>query len=175
MRTGIRRRQRVGMALAWVALLACCVPAAIGQSDQAARSRTEVSRTATAEEIRLILTVPSGAGAEVSLVAPVPFRVGSATLTSVAQALLGRLADAMLHESLAGTRFVLEGHTDASGSAAYNLELSKRRAESVFDFLVLRGVALERLSVKAYGESRPLPGVHPYDASNRRVEVVRLH
>ena len=162
------------MALAWVALWACSVPPAIGQSDEAVRSRTAISRTATAERMRQILTVPAGSGTEVSLVAPVPFRVGSAALTAEARALLGRLADAMQHEALAGVRFVLEGHTDASGSAAYNLELSERRAESVFEFLVLRGVALERLSVQAYGESRSLPGVDPYDARNRRVEVVKL-
>ena len=174
MRTGNGRRRRVGKALAWVVLWACCVQAAIGQSDETARSRTTVSHTATAERIRQILTVPAGSGTEVSLVAPVPFRFGSAVLTSVAEALLGRLADAMLHESLAGTRFVLEGHTDASGSDAYNLGLSERRAESVFEFLVLRGVALERLRVKAYGESRSLPGVDPYDSRNRRVEVVRM-
>ncbi len=176
MMTGNCRRGRLAVrVLAGVVLWACCVMVATGQSGETARSRTAIPRTATAEHMRQILTVPTGPGTEVSLVAPVPFRLGSAALTTSAQALLGRLAEAMLHESLVGTRFVLEGHTDASGSDAYNLKLSEQRVESVFDFLVLRGVALGRLSVKAYGERETLPGVDPYDPRNRRVEVVRMH
>ena len=174
MRTRARRLSSYGRAMWWIALGACWAAAAAGQSGEAARSRTAVPRTATTEQMRQILTVPAEPGTEVSLVAPVPFRMDSAELTLAARTLLERLAVAMAHESLASRRFVLEGDTDASGSDAYNLELSKRRAASVFDFLAREGVSLERLSVRGYGERRPLQGVDPYDPRNRRVEVVRI-
>ncbi|MEQ1570748.1 MAG: OmpA family protein, partial [Myxococcota bacterium] len=49
----------------------------------------------------------------------------------------------------------IDGHADEVGSSAYNLELSTRRARSVFDALVARGVAPERLAPIGSGESRP--------------------
>lgn len=47
----------------------------------------------------------------------------------------------------------LSSHTDSRGEAAYNLELSQKRAESVVNYLVSRGVSSERLIAKGYGES----------------------
>ncbi len=69
---------------------------------------------------------------------------------------------------------ILEGHTDSIGSAAYNLKLSKRRAEAVKNALVERGIDASRLSVKAYGESKPVASNDTAEgrAKNRRVEVV---
>jgi OmpA-OmpF porin, OOP family len=73
-------------------------------------------------------------------------------------------------------RLEIQGHTDSDGSAAYNLELSQRRSESVLDYLVLFGVEPSRLQAKGYGESVP---VAPNDtaenkARNRRVELKRV-
>jgi OOP family OmpA-OmpF porin len=56
-------------------------------------------------------------------------------------------------------RLVLAGHTDATGTDAYNLALSERRANSVKKYLTSKGIETSRLTVQAYGESRP-------DASN---------
>ena len=47
----------------------------------------------------------------------------------------------------------LSSHTDARGEAGYNLELSQKRAESVVNYLVSRGVEAERLIARGYGES----------------------
>ena len=63
-------------------------------------------------------------------------------------------------------------HTDALGSDAYNMTLSKNRAKSVLDYLVGKGIAKNRLVDKAYGESIP---VAPNDNAtnrqkNRRIE-----
>ncbi len=49
----------------------------------------------------------------------------------------------------------IEGHTDSRGSEAYNLDLSRRRAESVADFLADQGVERDRMTFEGYGESRP--------------------
>jgi outer membrane protein OmpA-like peptidoglycan-associated protein len=54
-----------------------------------------------------------------------------------------------------GRNIVIEGHTCNIGTAEYNLALGERRAASVRDYLVSRGVATNRLQVRSYGEERP--------------------
>ena len=67
----------------------------------------------------------------------------------------------------------LEGHTDNRGTAAANLELSKRRVMSVARFLVARGIAPSRLRPYGFGESRPRAGnaTAPGRERNRRIEI----
>ncbi len=69
-------------------------------------------------------------------------------------------------------------HTDASGSASYNLRLSQQRAQAVMGYLIKRGIAAKRLSAKGYGETQPLNrcrrGVRCSEAEkreNRRIEI----
>lgn len=50
----------------------------------------------------------------------------------------------------------IRSHTDDIGSDAYNLDLSNRRAKSVVDYLITRGVKAAQLESKGYGESLPL-------------------
>jgi outer membrane protein OmpA-like peptidoglycan-associated protein len=71
------------------------------------------------------------------------------------------------------TNILVEGHTDSTGSDAYNLTLSKNRAQAVTSFLVNQGISKGRIDTKWYGESQP-----KYDNStvegrskNRRVEL----
>ncbi len=66
------------------------------------------------------------------------------------------------------------GHTDDAGEPTYNLLLSKRRADSVSDFLVGQGVAKSKLSASGRGEEVPLvPNTNNSNkAKNRRVEIV---
>jgi OOP family OmpA-OmpF porin len=68
-------------------------------------------------------------------------------------------------------RFVIEGHTDSDGAAEYNLGLSTRRAQTVYDYLAANGVAEDRMSVKGYGESQPMAdnSTAAGKAQNRRV------
>jgi outer membrane protein OmpA-like peptidoglycan-associated protein len=66
------------------------------------------------------------------------------------------------------------GHTDSSGSDAYNQTLSERRAESVANYLSSRGVVRARMATRGFGESQLLvnPEVTEADrAANRRVEI----
>ena len=70
---------------------------------------------------------------------------------------------------------ILEGHSDLFGTEEYNLDLSRRRAEAVKDWLV-RSLRLdgERIIVRAYGQSRPkvLEGSIEEQAINRRVDIL---
>src|SRR5262245_11607571 len=47
-------------------------------------------------------------------------------------------------------------HTDASGSASYNLRLSQQRAQAISTYLVKKGISIKRLTAKGYGETQPI-------------------
>lgn len=66
------------------------------------------------------------------------------------------------------------GHTDSTGSKQYNQRLSERRARSVYDYFVGKGIAADRLTTKGYGETRPAysNATREGRAKNRRVELV---
>ena len=70
-------------------------------------------------------------------------------------------------------QMVVEGHTDSVGSDADNLALSQRRAEAVVDYLVSRGVDIERLEAVGLGETSPVADNETADGRqiNRRIEV----
>jgi OOP family OmpA-OmpF porin len=67
------------------------------------------------------------------------------------------------------------GHTDSDGAAEYNESLSARRAATVRDYLISRGIAEDRLTTRGYGEAQPITGNDTAEgkAANRRV-VLRV-
>ncbi len=67
----------------------------------------------------------------------------------------------------------ISGHTCNIGKDSYNLDLSKRRAKTIVDYLVSKGIDASRLSFEGYGESKPLNGNKTIQEreQNRRVEV----
>jgi outer membrane protein OmpA-like peptidoglycan-associated protein len=76
----------------------------------------------------------------------------------------------------AGTSFLIEGHTDSTGDAAHNMDLSKRRAEAVKSVLVSQfGVDAARLTTAGLGSTKPVASNNTPQgkAENRRVEFVR--
>ena len=101
------------------------------------------------------------------------FELGSATLTPVARAEAKVFAESLMRPELQGMKFLIEGHTDAQGNREYNIDLSRRRAQAVADYLGTLGVAPDRLQVRGYGFDRPLQGRSASSSVNRRVEAVR--
>ena len=71
------------------------------------------------------------------------------------------------------TNILLEGHTDSTGSEEYNLDLSKKRAQSVANYLATQKVNPTRFTIMGYGESQPIASNETAEgrAQNRRVEV----
>lgn len=100
----------------------------------------------------------------------VNFDLDSAVLAPDAQAKLSEFAKALKDNRLKAHTFVVEGHTDASGSATYNDGLSERRAQSVTAFLLSNGIEPSRISAIGVGETHPR-NPNPYDPVNRRVEM----
>ncbi|MDB4980920.1 MAG: outer membrane protein [Myxococcales bacterium] len=70
----------------------------------------------------------------------------------------------------------IDGHADVRGTAEYNLDLSRRRAENIKTFFVAHGVAAERLEVRGFGNTRPVGSNDTEEgrAKNRRVELIIL-
>ena len=100
------------------------------------------------------------------------FDIGSATLTEEARRQAAKVVAALKSPALSGRRFTIAGHSDKSGSRAYNQRLSQMRAEAVRDYIISLGGDPARLDVVAYGYDKPLPGLASDNASNRRVEII---
>lgn len=101
----------------------------------------------------------------------IKFKTGSARIISkISEEILDEASDAL--QGRQDVRVQVEGHTDERGSARYNKRLSQKRAESVVNALVKRGIARSRLIPIGFGEDRPLDPAHNKAAwkKNRRVE-----
>jgi OOP family OmpA-OmpF porin len=99
----------------------------------------------------------------------VTFETNSAVLTGDSRPVLNDVAAGVVkHPRL---KIELEGFTDATGSAKYNLVLSDKRANAVRDYLVTQGVPSTQLSAKGYGKAQPVAdNTTPAGrAKNRRV------
>lgn len=70
----------------------------------------------------------------------------------------------------------IQGHTDNTGSAAHNLDLSNRRADAVKKYMLLFGIDGTRLVAKGYGLTQPIESNDTEEgrAKNRRVELVKI-
>ncbi len=101
----------------------------------------------------------------------VNFDFDSASLTAVAKKNLDAVAE--IFNEFPDTDLMIEGHTDSVGDDGYNMKLSKRRANSVVDYLKSKGVAGNRFSVEAFGETKPRfdNDTKENQAKNRRVEI----
>ena len=98
------------------------------------------------------------------------FALDSAQLDQTARAELDEFAKALKDDRLSKLSFVVEGYTDASGSATYNEGLSQRRAQSVTAFLESNGIESTRITAVGLGEANPR-SPDPYNPVNRRVEM----
>jgi OOP family OmpA-OmpF porin len=70
-------------------------------------------------------------------------------------------------------RVEVAGHTDSTGEAAYNLDLSQRRAQTVELYIEGKGVELDRITARGYGQERPIADNATKEGrqQNRRVEL----
>lgn len=99
------------------------------------------------------------------------FRASSDQLTESSYEALNEVAD--LLRSNPGTQLIIEGHTDSTGSAELNRQLSLARANTVKTYLVSQGIGESRLKAEGFGPSRPLVSNETLEGrrKNRRVEL----
>lgn len=109
----------------------------------------------------LILNIPSG----------INFAYNSADVQPQFRSTLDRVSDVL--GQYRETYIDVYGHTDSTGSDAYNQGLSERRAISVADYLSGHGVQSARIATRGYGETQPIASNDTEDgrAANRRVEI----
>ena len=154
----------------WGALIGAAVGGAAGglignhmdkQADKISEAVPGAEVKRVGEGIQIIFDDKSG----------VNFALNSADLTSVAKKNLDAVAEIFIE--FPDTELMIEGHTDDTGAADYNMKLSKRRADSVVAYLKAQGVAGNRFSVKAFGETAPRfdNSTKEGQVKNRRVEI----
>ena len=133
------------------------------------------------EQIREIEEVTTGTGVNVGqtpngdgiLVTfpDVTFATNQATISAPMRNVLDGVAQSM--NNYPNSLIDVMGHTDSTGGEQYNLDLSRRRAESVANYLVSQGVSRARIETIGYGEQYPVAdnGTESGRAQNRRVEI----
>lgn len=112
-----------------------------------------------------------GEGILVTFESGILFDVDEATLRDSAKGNITRLAEVLKRYD--DTDILIAGHTDATGSAEHNLDLSKERAASVAAFARANGLDADRIRIVGEGEAVPVASNDTVDGrqQNRRVEV----
>jgi OmpA-OmpF porin, OOP family len=102
------------------------------------------------------------------------FDLNSDQIKPDSKPVLQQIADALTSQT--SLKVLIEGHTDSTGDAVKNVDLSKRRAASVKEALVKLGIGSERLTTDGHGGAKPASGndTPKGRADNRRVEFVKL-
>ncbi|HEU0106919.1 MAG TPA: OmpA family protein [Vicinamibacteria bacterium] len=134
-----------------------------GSAQQALKRATEAERAAKG---KLIYTVTLSND-------KVTFPVNRAAVSTDARSLVDE-AIAQLKAENRGVYFEIEGHTDSSGPEAYNEKLGLDRATAVRNYMHDQlGIALNRLEVISYGETKPVVDnkTREHRAQNRRVVI----
>jgi outer membrane protein OmpA-like peptidoglycan-associated protein len=112
-------------------------------------------------------------GMVITLSGGVFFASAKSDLLPGAREKLNDVASALTKED-PNSKIVVEGHTDSQGALESNQALSERRAQTVRDYLVTRGVASDRIAAQGFGQTRSVAdNTSPEGrANNRRVEIV---
>ena len=130
--------------------------------DQQAKDLTQAVPTAEVSRV--------GEGINMTFDTSLAFQLNSSELSESYKKDLS--AAAQVFQNYPDTNILIEGHTDDSGAAEYNMSLSKKRAQAVSNYFVSQGVSSSRLTTKWYGESQPkFPNDDANRAKNRRVEL----
>ena len=144
----------------------------LGREKQARADAERRAKEAMENLARVAAIKEEARGTVITLSGGVLFASGKWELLSLAQEKLTQVAQALKEQEDA--TIVVEGHTDALGSASANQELSQNRARSVRDYLVSRGLPSERVSAVGHGPDRPIADNKSPEgrANNRRVEII---
>jgi outer membrane protein OmpA-like peptidoglycan-associated protein len=141
---------------------------------RAGETQEAIARAAQLEkELASLKAVKTDRGMVLTL-GDVLFATGKADLSPGAARTIDNLAEFLTKYPERKVR--IEGHTDSTGSAALNLDLSERRAEAVKTALLRRGISFERIDTMGFGQSLPIASNDTASGrqQNRRVEIIIL-
>lgn len=109
------------------------------------------------------------------MVVEINFENDSVAIQPKSYRTLGLLADALHHPNLWDYKFLIVGHSSATGDAKHNLELSDQRAAAIKEALgTTFAVDPQRLYAVGVGEHLPIEGTDPDASKNRRVQLINL-
>ena len=129
--------------------------------DKQAKELAQIADVTRAEDGSIIVTLKND----------ILFDVGSAVLSEASQKTLIDLNRVL--KKYPENIIVVQGHTDSTGTAAYNKTLSEQRAKAVYDFILENGLKTSSLSYVGYGMNQPVADNNTTEgrAKNRRVEL----
>lgn len=172
------------LALGSVAAVAADAPPAATTADEFIRGLTAPAPAAGVRTRGIALgtgaapaapAAPAAAATRPRVRFQVEFAFNSAELSPKATQILDELGRALSSPDLSPFRFQLSGHTDATGRDDYNVDLSKRRAQAVRDYLVQKfSISGARLDTIGLGSQMLLDPANPRSGVNRRVEITNL-
>jgi outer membrane protein OmpA-like peptidoglycan-associated protein len=102
----------------------------------------------------------------------IQFETGKATIRPVSYPVLDDVVQVL--KDYPEIKVRIEGHTDSDGPDAANLELSKRRADAVFEYVIAKGIDARRLITQGFGETRPID-TNTTAAGKQRNRRVEFH
>ena len=119
-------------------------------------------------------SVNEGQAIKVTFESGILYATNSSTLNAASRSSLDKFATSLQNNP--DTEVRIYGHTDSSGSDAINNPLSQRRAESVYNYLLSKGVSGSRIESQGFGSSQPVADNNTVAgrSQNRRVEVFIL-
>ena len=143
-------------------------------------TQTDTGTVDKQEIIRGLTRKPATRGRGIS-VSPrvttnIMFDVGSARISKESLKQMEEIVSALKGSELINASVRIEGHTDSTGDPRYNLKLSYKRAQAVYEYLVNNGITVNRLSYTGKGDTEPL-AENTTDKGrrlNRRVDFVRV-
>jgi outer membrane protein OmpA-like peptidoglycan-associated protein len=153
--------------------------AALEAKEQAAREEAERAQAQTAalraqllQQLNQVLQTTDTPRGLVVNMADVLFATNRYEITQDAKLKLAKLAGII--QAHPGLSLAIEGYTDTTGTADYNLKLSQQRADAVRDFLVAQGMSGDTISAKGLGEDNPVAdnSTAAGRKQNRRVEII---
>lgn len=119
-------------------------------------------------------SVNEGEAIKVTFESGILYATNSSTLNAASRSSLDKFATSLQNNP--DTEVRIYGHTDSTGSDAINSPLSQRRAESVYNYLLSKGVSGSRMESQGFGSSQPIADNNTVAgrSQNRRVEVFIL-
>ncbi len=137
-----------------------------------AKAATEALRAQLLQQLNDVLqTTDTPRGLMVNM-ADVLFQTGKYDLNPDAQLKLAKLSGII--QAHPGLHLAIEGHTDTTGTAEFNMDLSQRRADGVRQFLITQGLSADSITATGLGEADPIAENNTAAGrkQNRRVEII---
>ncbi|HEY1467766.1 MAG TPA: OmpA family protein [Candidatus Acidoferrum sp.] len=143
-------------------------------SEEAARAQAQTAalRAQLLRQLNDVLQTTDTPRGLVVNMADVLFETGKYALSTDAQLKLAKLSGII--QAHAGLNLAIEGYTDTTGTADFNMKLSQQRADGVRQFLVTQGLSADAITSKGLGEADPIADNSTAAGRklNRRVEII---